>query len=149
MTIRYEEEQTFHWALLSLLLALIFIGFVMNAEVAKPGNVTLAINLVEIFLIFMLLNFLRLKIVVTDKALEFGFGVFRKTIQRSKIVSCRPFDVRFGQYFGIGIRLGLNNTILFNTRFGKAVRIKIRGHGRDYVVTTDHPEKLCRALKKR
>lgn len=150
MKIRYEEVQKLDKRLSALLLALILIIAVLNFVnfgFNRPNLMSVSVGLVEVFLIFILLSFLKLKIIVTDEFLEFGFGIFKKKILRKNIISCKSVEIRFGQYFGIGIRLGLNNTILYNTRFGRAVRIKVKGQQRDFVVTTDNPKKLCSTLK--
>jgi len=149
---RYEETQRFHPLLSGLLFAMLIIIpilAILDANAADSTQLMQFVSLPEIFLIFIWVNFLEMKIIVTDEFAQFGFGLFRKKIPLKKIVSCKPFEVRFGQYFGIGIRFNWwNRTILFNTRFGKAVRIKVRGSRRDYVVTTDNQKKLCQVLRK-
>lgn len=151
MKTEYKEELSLHPLLSGLLLALILIiAFLIFINFGLTlSDTTSFLTAVELFLVVIWWNFRNLNILVTDKYLEFGFGIFSKRFLRKDIVSCKPFDIRFGQYFGIGIRFGLlNNTILYNTRFGKAVRIKIRNHKRDFVITSDNPRKLCSALKK-
>lgn len=145
--IKYREEQTFHPALFGLLLLLIVIIGVLDYQLSKPALADYTIVIVELFLIFILANFYKLRINITDASLEFGFGIFKKKILRKNIVSCKPFDIKFGQYFGLGIRLGWNRTILYNTRFGKAVRIKVRGKKMDYAITSNNPKRFCTALK--
>lgn len=150
MKIKYKETQRFHPILSGILFAMLIIIPLLAMLDANISDfkVMQFISLPEIFLIFIWVNFIELKIVVTDEFIQFGFGLFRKKIPLNKIVSCKPYEVKFGQYFGIGIRFGFNKTILFNMRFGKAVRIKVRGSRRDYVVTTDNQKKFCAALKK-
>jgi len=149
--IKYKEsvkfDARFYGILVLLTVIIISLDFYLYS-IYPPDLVTLIADSTVIFLVFMLVNFRKLDIIITDRHLEFGFGIFKKRILINRIVSCKPFDVRFGQYFGIGIRYGLNNTILYNTRFGKAVRIKVKGSKRDYVVTSNNPKKLCNALRK-
>lgn len=148
---RYEEEISFHPIFSGLLLTLILIiAFLIYANFGLTlSDTTSFLVAIELFLTIIWWNFRKLNILITDEYLKFGFGIFSKRIPRKEIVSCKPFDIRFGQYFGIGIRFGwLNNTVLYNTRFGKAVRIRIKNHKRDYVITTDDPKKLCTALKR-
>jgi len=151
MKMIYEEKQNFHVVFLGFLLLLIVIIGTMDFTIYTiyPADwATVVADGTVIFLIFIFVNFRKLEIKITDDFLEFGFGIFRKKIPRKKIISCKTFEVRFGQYFGIGIRYGLNRTILYNTRFGKAVRIKLRGQKRDYVITTNNQKKFCNALKR-
>jgi hypothetical protein len=51
------------------------------------------------------------------------------------------------KYWGIGVRLGMDGTICYNSRFGKGVRIKIRDKRKDYVLTSNNPQALCQALR--
>lgn len=145
--IRYREDLVFHPILFCLLLVPILIIAVLDYQIPKTETANITLIVVEAFLIFILANFYKLKIRITDEALEFGFGIFRKKIPRTKIVSCKPFDIKFGQYLGLGIRLGWNRTVLYNTRFGKAVRIKVRGRKMDYVITSNNPKRFCAVLK--
>lgn len=147
---KYEEELTFDLRLNALfLLLIVIIGILIFANFGLSLTDTTAFFVaIELFLIIIFWNFRKLRIIVTDEFLEFGFGIFSKRFKRKEIISCKPFEVRFGDYFGIGIRWGFNNTVLYNTRFGKAVRIKVKGHQRDFVVTTDYPKKFCNVLRK-
>jgi len=96
----------------------------------------------------MFVNFYKLKITVTNECLEFGFGLFKKRFKLVDIVSCGPTYVRFRRYLGMGIRIGFDGSMAFNTRFGKSVKIKIRDKIRPYVLTSNDPERLCEALKR-
>src|SRR3990170_3910056 len=96
---------------------------------------------------FMFVNFRSLEIKVQGRFLEFGFGIFRKKIPLSDIVSCEESQVSFGRYWGIGIRVGTDGTICYNSRFGKGVRIKIKDKRKDYVLTSDNPQALCQAIR--
>jgi hypothetical protein len=150
MKTKYNEELTFNIRLNALfLLLIVIIGILIFANFGLSLTDTTAFFVaVELFLLIIFWNFRKLKILITDDFLEFGFGIFKKRFPKKDITSCKPFEVRFGQYFGIGIRWGFNNTVLYNTRFGKAVRIKVRNHKRDFVVTTNYPKKFCNALRK-
>ncbi|MDP2960305.1 MAG: hypothetical protein Q8N71_02670, partial [candidate division Zixibacteria bacterium] len=110
--------------------------------------VTPFLILMGFLFLFIYINFRRLEIKVQGRFLEFGFGIFRKKIPLADIISCEESSVSFGKYWGIGIRLGSDGTICYNTRFGKGVRIKIKDKRRDYVLTSDNPQALCQALKK-
>ncbi|HVP37141.1 MAG TPA: hypothetical protein VMT04_09125, partial [Terriglobales bacterium] len=112
-----------------------------------PFWVTPFLILVGLALIFMYANFRRLEIKIQGRFLEFGFGIFKKKIPLSNIVSCEESQVSFGRYWGIGIRLGMDGTICYNSRFGNGVRIKIKDKSKDYVLTSNNPQALCHALK--
>jgi hypothetical protein len=150
MGIKYKEELSFNIGLSALLLfpIIIIAALIIMDFGLVLSDTTSFFVAIELFLIIVFWNFRKLRIIITDEFLEFGFGIFNKRFNRKEIISCKPVEIRFGHsYFGIGIRFGWNNTILYNTRFGKAVRIKVRGHQRDFVVTSDNPKKLCNVLR--
>jgi len=98
--------------------------------------------------IFVFANFYKLRIKVDEEYLEFGFGLIKKKFKRQDIISCEPYQLRFGNYLGMGIRIGFDRTIAFNTRFGRGVKIRIEGKKRAYVLTTNDPQALCVALRR-
>ncbi len=149
---KYQEEQKFNSVVISLFLIFIIaipFGFYsVQLSPKTPSWVPPFLAILEMSLIFILFNFYKLKISITNECLEFGFGFFKKRTKLEDVVSCEPTNIRFGQYLGMGIRFGLDGTIAYNTRFGKAVKIKIRNKKRPYVLTSDDPQRLCKALKK-
>ena len=147
----YSEKQGMvWWVKFVFVLALIgiILGLVLSPQDPNtPFWVTPFLILIGLVLIFMFVNFRGLEIKVQGRFLEFGFGIFRKKIPLSDIVSCEESQVSFGKYWGIGIRLGTDGTICYNTRFGKGVRIKIKDKRKDYVLTSDNPQAFCQAIR--
>jgi hypothetical protein len=147
----YAEKQNMVWwvkFIFALALTGIILGLILSPRDPKtPFWVTPFLILIGLFLVFMFVNFRNLKIRVQGRFLEFGFGIFRKKIPLSDIVSCEESQVSFGRYWGIGIRLGTDGTICYNTRFGKGVRIKTKEKRKDYVLTSNNPQGLCQAMK--
>jgi len=147
----YSEKQNIvWWVKFAFVVAMIgiILGLILSPRDPKsPFWVTPFLVLAGLAFIFMFSNFRSLQIKVQGRLLEFGFGIFKKRIQISDILSCEETQVSFGRYWGIGIRLGMDGTICYNTRFGKGVRIKIKGKRKDYVLTSDNPQGLCQALK--
>lgn len=147
----YSEKQSIVWWVRVVFVVAMFgiiLGLILSPrDPNTPFWVTPFLILIGLALIFFFYNFWSLQIKVQGRLLEFGFGIFKKRIQLSDIVSCEETQVSFGRYWGIGIRLGMDGTICYNTRFGKGVRIKIKDKRKDYVLTSDNPLALCRALK--
>lgn len=147
----YSEKQNIvWWVKFVFILALIgiILGLVLSPrDPNTPFWTTPFLILIGLVLIFMFANFRRLEIKVQGRFLEFGFGIFRKKIPLSDIVSCEESQISFGRYWGIGVRVGTDGTICYNTRFGKGVRIKIKDKRKNYVLTSDNPQALCQALK--
>lgn len=97
-------------------------------------------------MVFLLVNLSKMRIELTDESLGFGFGFWKKRFRLSDVESCQPAELRFCTYLGIGVRWGRDGTIAYSTRFGKGVRLSIKGSGRDYVISTDNPERICGIL---
>jgi hypothetical protein len=93
-----------------------------------------------------LANFWRLDFLITESGVTFGFGLIRKTFPRSDIVSCEPYDLRFSNYLGYGIRFGRDGTVAYNTRNGRGVKMTFRSAKRPYVVSVDYPGRVCELL---
>ena len=145
-----EKQGMVWWVKFVFILAMIgiILGLILSPKDPNtPFWVTPFLILIGLVLLFMFANFRSLKIRVQGRFLEFGFGIFKKKISLSDIVSCEESQVSFVRYWGIGIRLGMDGTICYNTRFGKGVRIKIKDKRKDYVLTSDNPQALCKALK--
>ena len=147
----YQEEQK---SFIIIIAVGVFTFFVLPFDISKilanPTNpfwVLILLIVLEVFFIFAFVNFYKLKIEINDEYLEFGFGLIKTRFQRQDIISCEPYRLRFGNYLGIGIRIGFNRTIAFNTRFGKGVRIQIKDKKRAYVLTSNDPRALCEALR--
>jgi hypothetical protein len=98
-------------------------------------------------LILLMLNFYKLKITITNEYFDFRFGLIGNKIRIKDIQQCEVVDITFKNYLGAGIRYGFDGTLAYNTRFGKAVRLKVKDRKRDYVITTNEPERICRLLK--
>lgn len=145
-----EKQNMIWWVKFIFILAMIGIvlGLILSPkDPTAPFWVTPFLILIGLVLIFMYANFRNLDIKVQGRFLLFGFGIFKKKIPLSDIISCEESQVSFSRYWGIGIRLGMDGTICYNTRFGKGVRIKIKDKRKDYVLTSDNPQALCQALK--
>lgn len=147
----YTERQNLVWwakSVFILAMAGIILGLVLSPrDPNTPFWVTPFLALIGIILVFMFMNFRSLEIKIDGRFLEFGFGFFRKRIPLADIVSCEESPVSFTRYWGIGIRLGMDGTICYNSRFGKGVRIKVKDKRKDYVLTSNDPQALCQALK--
>lgn len=98
--------------------------------------------------IFVFINFYKLRIKVENGFLEFSFGIIKKRFKVEDVISCEPYQLKFGNYLGMGIRFGRDGTIAYNTRFGRGVKIQVRNKKRAYVLTTNDPGALCEALRK-
>jgi len=102
-------------------------------------NYALLILIVAFSLI--IINFRKLNITVNSEKIEVSYGIIKKTISLSEVVSCEPTMARFTVYGGVGIRLGIDKSLAFTASFGNAVKI-VRRNGVPFVFSTNNPGKL-------
>jgi len=107
---------------------------------------SLLFGIVTVFLVLLWVNFSHLEFLVIEGEVEFGFGIFRKRFPRSALLSCEPYELRFRNYLGYGIRLGFDGTIAYNTRDGRGIKMVVEGSKRPYVIPVDDPPKVCALL---
>jgi len=96
----------------------------------------------------MWINSRHLGFLITADYVEFGFGVVKKRIKRSELISCEPYQVHFRNYLGYGIRIGFDRTIAFIGRSGLAVKMVLKDGKWSYVVNVNDPAKICDLLSK-
>jgi len=146
----YRESQGSFSVLFHLLLPGISIMFIWLAVVCAQKDLAWAAVLCGVIagiLVFSLITFWRLKFIITDECVTFGFGILKKVFPRSRIISCEPYQLTLKNYLGYGIRVGvLDGTIAYNTRSGKGIKMVIDGKKRPYVVSVDNPEHVIELL---
>lgn len=144
----YREVVYYRAWTYAALLALIALYVVIGVPAAREGMKSTAVifALVAVALILVFINFWRLEFVITEGTVGFRFGVIKKRFPRSSITSCEPYELKFSNYLGYGIRRGLDGTTAYNTRNGPGVKITIDGRSRPYVVSVNNPEQICRIL---
>ena len=135
------------WIYVALLPLLIFFAVLIVPAAAKGFTGTAVFSgVVTVFLILVLVNFLRLEFVITEKTVSFGFGVFKKRFPREAVTGCEPYRLTLSNYLGYGIRWGRDGTTAYNTRNGPGVKLLIDGQTRPYVVSLNDPTRVCGIL---
>lgn len=144
----YREVIRFGGLLLFLLLGLVVLYAVLFAAflVAKNRFVSIVFLILIIFMVLVFLNFWRLSFEITETRVRIRFGVLVKSVNRSDIKSCEPYELSFTNYLGYGIRYGADGTKAYNTRNGPGVKMVVDGERRPLVVSVDDPEKVCLLL---
>ncbi len=148
----YEKQNTtLVWVVCIIIFVIIAVlGFyaedITNDEGDKMPAVFVYLNLVLIIIAFLL--FYNMKIVLDDKSLvvKFGIGVFKKRfkvedIDKTSIDIHKPSMIN-----GIGWRYNLKGDMLFNTKFGTAVRFKLKNNNKSYSIVTSNYEELKEKL---
>ena len=100
-----------------------------------------------LFIILLYWNFRGLQITITSDHLRVNYGIFnRKIIPMQKITGCEETKANFRRYGGIGIRLGWDGSVAYNTDFGEAVKLILQ-NGRPFVFSTRNSRKICSLIK--
>lgn len=144
----YRESQGYGVWLPAMILCLlaILIAAIVVLLVAKQWWFVIIPVVTLAAVLFAYLNFRTLVFEITDSRVKVAFGIFAKEIPRSKILSCEPFELTFKNYYGYGIRLGVDGTKAYNTRNGTGVKMKVDGERLPVVVSVDNPAKVCLLL---
>jgi len=148
MIIYEERTHLVAWAqaLIGVTL-LVLVGELVGVWITPgaPWAVRILLLILTPVFTWMFFTFRTLTIEVTDGALRFGFGPFRRRLRLEDIAGCEREDITFRRYGGIGLRYGAG-AVCYNTRFGRGLRLHVRGRRRDYVLSTDRPEELAGVL---
>ena len=134
--------------ILFVCLLILSLGIIISAfrpeELAFMGIIFGAVSLF-IFLIYW--NYRRLQITLTSNQLEVKYGIFNhKRIPLNKITSCDITKASFRIYGGVGVRIGLDGSRIYNTDFGEAIKLTFLNR-RPFVFSTRNPQKICNLIK--
>jgi|GEM_PF-873814 hypothetical protein len=133
-------------ALLVLVLIILYIAITIGAIVKHIDTTAIVFGIIAVLLLALLANFWRLVFVITEDKLAFGFGFIKKTFDLSDLVSCEPYALTFGNYYGYGIRFGRDGTIAYNTRNGPGIKLVINGVAKPYVISVNNSGYVCKLL---
>ena len=146
----YRETITFTlWVHLFMLAFQIFwIYFFVTLLVQGYPWPSLFFGFFGVFWALMWYNSRHLDFLITTDYIEFGFGIAKKRIKRSEIVSCELYQIRFRNYLGYGVRIGFDKTIAYIVRSGPAIKMAVKDRTWSYVVNVDDPARICDLLSK-
>jgi hypothetical protein len=138
--IRYEHTQRGTVVVVSLLVGAAFCLF-LQVLIRPPRFVLLVAAGVPVLSAFL---FSSLTIQITDRALRwhFGPGLIQKQVSLSEIREVEA--TRIGFFCGWGIHLTPRGW-LYNVSSFQAVAVRLKS-GKGFLLGTDEPEQLCRAI---
>ncbi len=149
----FEEKQFFHAAPFIFLTAALVLA--MQLVLLPPSVERVTGNafywlptVILVFLVIASLNFWCLRVRVTREFFEARYGLLARRIPLTEIVDAKACEIKFPNYWGLGIRWGFDGSTAYCTRFGSGVRLKLK-RGRDFVVSASNAAGLLRVLKKR
>jgi hypothetical protein len=132
-----------------LVVCVLIISLGITFSAFRPEELALVgiiFGAVSLFIFLMYWNFRGLKITLTKNQLELKYGIFNhKRIPLKAITNCDITKARFRTYGGVGIRLGLDGSWIYNTDFGEAVKLTFQ-QGRPFVFSTRNPQKICNLI---
>lgn len=95
----------------------------------------------------IIILFYEFRITVDDNKINisFGIGLIKKQIYIKDIIAIKSHTIPF--YTGIGIRILGNNTMQYNGKIGKAVKLTM-SDSKSYVISTANPERLIALINR-
>ncbi|MBA7528203.1 hypothetical protein ES705_20386 [subsurface metagenome] len=125
------------------------IGIIISAF--KPKELMflgIILGAVSLFIFLIYWNYRGLKITLTKNQLDVEYGILNhKKIPIKKITKCEITKANFRKYCGVGIRFGLDGSVVYNTDFGEAIKL-IFQDGRPFVFSTRNPQEICNLINK-
>ncbi len=146
----FRETQKGPWWIWGIGWAYIALAGYIAWEFQRWGNVLAAWWIIPILMVamivFLFLNFTRLKIVITAEFLEVSFGLFHHRIERRKITGLHVLSIGFRETGGLGFRRTGEGLDVWNVRFGPVVRVDSQSQNRPFAFSSDHPDKIIAVL---
>lgn len=133
--------------LLFVFILIFSLGIIITAFIHKELIfIGILLIMFSLFFLFLYWNFRGIKITLTNNQLEVIYGIFNhKKIPIKNITSCDVSIARFRTYGGIGIRIGFDGSIAYNTDFGEAVKLTFH-EGRAFLFSTKHSQEICNLI---
>ncbi len=104
--------------------------------------------ILDLFFIFLFINFRIMEIVIYPKKIYVSFGIIKKKILLSEVLTCEPVSASLGVYTGAGIRYGGNGALAFITKIGgDAVKLGFAS-SRPFVFSTNRPNEIIDTIQR-
>ncbi len=119
--------------------------------VYTPDKVTIVELIVSVILIsamfFILANFFQLKLTMTDHYIEAKYGIFKKKVALKDILSLKPHEYKFSDFWGWGIRGNFKGTVAYNIPGddykGLLIEYKSGNKDKKLFISSREPEKIA------
>ena len=139
---RYDKSQTGRWLLVLLLVLPLLFLF----ESAVRNDYWWLVILVGVtgFAIFRLISPLRVRVSDNEILIQFGIGLFRKSISLADVGSVEVADHKM--YYGWGIHMIGLKTWVFNIAGRQLVKLSMQ-NGVTYYIGTESPQEFESAIR--
>ncbi|MBL7021774.1 hypothetical protein ISR92_00375 [Patescibacteria group bacterium] len=106
----------------------------------------MAFLIMAVIFILLFIFFKNLKVVITTEFVQFGFGIFKKKVNKGDIknVSIKKFE--FKNYWGYGIRYGRLDRS-WGYIAGNDMGVLLELENKKFYFTTDNPEQIVDLIK--
>jgi hypothetical protein len=128
---------------IGILIAILTPLFLLQIFVSSKEPYLIVLYLVlDLFFILMFINFRKMEIVVYPKEMIVSFGIIKKKILFSEVLTCEPVSASLGVYTGSGIRVGGDGALAFITKIGgDAVKLCLE-ESRPFVFSTNNQDEV-------
>jgi hypothetical protein len=102
----------------------------------------------DLFFIFLFINFRMMEIVIYPKKIHVSFGIIKKKILLSEVLMCERVSASLGVYTGAGIRYGGDGALAFITKIGgDAVKLSLTS-SRPFVFSTNRQTEIIDTIQR-
>ncbi len=140
MYIIYKSKQNMRIGFLSIY----FLIFLLLSYLIFMGGANTWLSIFLLFDVFLFLNFFKLNFIVTNNGIGFGFGIFRRNINRSQIDSIF-IDDSSGNFHSLGIMFE-RGAWGFIAKKGGGLKIKLKNNA-VFFVSQENPAKILEVIK--
>jgi len=112
---------------------------------AAPGYVVLFAAAVFIMDLLFLLNFYKLEVTFDGRAVTFGYGVLRKRVALTDIVTAQSVDINWWRFGGTGIRVRRGQRA-WVTGSGPAIEL-VTTDGKTFYANCERPATLAALIE--
>jgi hypothetical protein len=101
----------------------------------------------DLVFIFLFINFRMMEIVIYPKKIDVSFGIIKKRVLLSEVLTCEPVSASLGVYTGAGIRYGGDGALAFITKIGgDAVKLRLTS-SRPFVFSTNSQSEIIDTIQ--
>jgi hypothetical protein len=119
-------------------------GFLAGAA-AADGPLRVVLFLGAALMIFVVIEFERMTVIVTDEQIVAGFRLIRSRTRVAEIESAAPETIGLWRH-GLGLHFSLSGAMMITARTGPGIAIRRRGR-LGLVISCDDPRSVLLALR--
>ena len=145
----HEKVRLSQWMpiAMGLLIAVLTPLILFQVFVSSREPYLFGLFILDVFFIFLFINFRMMEIEIDPKNIQVSFGIIKKKILLSEVLTCEPVIPSLGVYTGAGIRFGGDGALAFITKIGgDAVKLSFIS-SRPFVFSTNSQTKVIDTIQ--